>query len=139
MNDIFGRIVSLLVCIYLMFLFPLTYAKEESRIMQRTYLYSETAEFLDSIRNTGVIADRDLKVYLQKVAKTGEYRAVFLHKSESGMLDRNTEEICEVVQADGEYRLDYQDFIKVTVYRGEQMLFVYGGSVRAKNSREGTG
>lgn len=129
MNDIFGRVVSVLLCVWLMFFYPLWEAKKESVHMEKMYLYQETVRLVDHIRNTGVAASRDVENYLGRVAAMNSiYRVEISCVGKQG--GRNLLEELENVE---EQELAYNDFVKVVVEDGEgNMAVCYGGSVKAE-------
>ena len=55
MENAFGRIVSIMVCVVLMFIIPFMYAEKRTEYVQQLYVTEKTVEFVDSVRNTGRI------------------------------------------------------------------------------------
>lgn len=146
MNDILGKVFSVLLCAWLMFFYPLSAAKEENRQIERMYLYQETVRFLDNVCNTGVISERDMKNYLDKISRMNTlYQVKLTHESLIGEKEgeKKTEggiffqtytqtEIFEQLEAGLEYRMDYNDFIKIVIYNPQgNMTVCYGGSIKA--------
>lgn len=147
MNDIFGKVVSILLCAWLMFFYPLNAAKEENHQLERMYIYQETVRFVDNICNTGIISDRDMKNYLDKISRMNTlYETSITHESlidnteeetagtEAGksFINHYQNEIFDILEQEEEYRLGYSDFIKIVVYNSEgNMSVCYGGSIKA--------
>ena len=147
MNDIFGKVVSVLLCAWLMFFYPLNAAKEENRQLERMYIYQETVQFVDNICNTGIISDRDMKNYLNKISRMNAlYEISITHESMTAAIEEETaeaedgkffishyqNEIFDILKEEEEYRLDYSDFIKIIVYNSQgNMSVCYGGSIKA--------
>ena len=159
MNDILGRVFSVLLCAWLMFFYPLNAAKEEIRQLDRMYLYPETVRFLDNICNTGIISDRDMQNYLDKINRMNTlYEVKITHESltnettenkkedeTADMLQKATEtkntvffqtytqtEIFEQLKEQLQYRMNYHDFIKIVLYNAQgNMIVCYGGSIKA--------
>lgn len=157
MNDILGRVFCVLLCAWLMFLYPLSAAKEENRQIERMYLYQETVRFLDNICNTGVISSRDMQSYLDKISRLNTlYQVTITHESLVGEnKDKNENEIevneqqketkrktlfqthtqieiFEQLKEGMEYQMNYNDFIKIVLYNSQgNMTVCYGGSIKA--------
>jgi hypothetical protein len=128
--------------VWLMFLYPLNQAKEESRQLERMYFYQETVRFVDSVRNTGVIEADDMEAYLEKMySGTGRYEVELMHESAVGVgadeeiFSRKwyNEDIYAALETDQKYRMNQNDFLKVTVYEDEKMILCYGGCIRAED------
>lgn len=151
MNDILGKVFSILLCAWLMFLYPLSMAKEENRQIERMYLYQETVRFLDNVCNTGVIADQDMENYMGKISRMNTlYQIAITHERltdrkedeikpeeteiENGNIFQihNQKEIFELLKEQQEYQLNYNDFIKIVIYNPQgNMVVCYGGSIKA--------
>ena len=158
MNDILGKVFSVLLCAWLMFLYPLNVAREENRQIEQMYLYQETVRFLDNICNTGVISDRDMQNYLDKISHMNTlYQVNITHESLMGEnKDKNEDkvgaanvpqeetksetffqthtqtEIFEQLREGLEYQMNYNDFIKIVIYNSQgNMSVCYGGSIKA--------
>ena len=126
MSDIFGKVIAVILCALLMFLYPLNVAKEENRQIERMYLYQETVRFVDSICNTGIILDRDMKNYLSRIHSMNTLYDVKITE------DSHDGRIFELLNQQSEYKLDYSDFIKVVIWDEKgNMVVCYGGSVKA--------
>ena len=63
MSDILGRVFTILLCAWLMFLFPLMEVQRQCIQTETMYLYQETVYFVDGVRNTGEIRHTDRKNY----------------------------------------------------------------------------
>ena len=157
MNDILGKVFSILLCAWLMFLYPLSAAKEENRQIERMYLYQETVRFLDNICNTGTISSRDMQNYLDKISRMSTlYQVKITHeslegenkdknedKTEANVLQKELksevffqthtqEEIFEQLKEKLEYQMNDNDFIKIVIYDSQgNMTVCYGGSIKA--------
>lgn len=148
MNDIFGKVISILLCAWLMFIYPLNAAKEESSQIERMYIYQETVRFVDNICNTGIISDKDMKNYLNKISSMNTlYDVSITHDSrisDTEKKDLETEglsvsyhesRIYETLKEQQEYKLGYSDFIKIVIYNEKgNMTACYGGSVKAEEN-----
>lgn len=139
MGDILGKVIAIFLCVYLMFFYPLVAAREEREQLMRSYLYMETVNFIDSIRNTGVIKEKDLQHYLDEVAGSGKnfkvkitHRGMDVSEGERREVYFYNREIYEKIEADTYYQMDYGDFIKIVLENGQgNMVLCYGGSIKA--------
>lgn len=146
MNDIFGKVISILLCAWLMFIYPLNAAKEENSQMERMYIYQETVRFVDNICNTGVISDKDMRNYLNKISSMNTlYDVSITHDSrisddekeeletEGFYVSYYESQIFDALNEHQEYKLGYSDFIKIIIYNDKgNMTACYGGSVKAE-------
>ena len=109
LSDILGRVFTILLCAWLMFLFPLMEVQRQCIQTEKMYLYQETVYFVDGVRNTGEIRHTDRKNYYDKTE-----------------LAETTEET---------YHLAYYEFIRVIVLdENGNSVVCYGGSVKAEDS-----
>lgn len=146
MNDILGKVVSILLCAYLMFFYPLNVMRDENRQLEKMYLYSETIEFIDGIRNTGILHSRDMIKYMDKVSSMGElYHMQIMHKSTIISEDEQrilsninyNEQISRVLEKENQYLVQYNDFVKIVIMdKDENLIVCYGGSVKADHSEK---
>ena len=124
-----------------MFLYPLNTVKEEEKQLERMYLYQETVQFVDDVRNTGWILSEDMEDYLGKISGMNTlYDIKITHESAvTGDEPENTyqlstfkNEIFDRLDKDKKYELNYQDFIRIVICdTDENMVICYGGCVKA--------
>lgn len=139
MGDVFSKVISILLCVWLMFLWPLYQAEEESKQMERLYLYQQTVEFVDGIRNTGEIREEDFRHFQERIARMNHrYQAEFTGKEASGQEEEfyagtfYTKDLENYFHAEKIYMLSYNDFVKVVITDEEEnMVVCYGGGVKA--------
>ncbi len=133
MNDVFGKVFAILLCVWLMFLYPLQETKKESMKLEKMYLYQETVRFVDNIRNTGVIDSRDMEKYMQKVhGMNQKYQIQISYYSDSRQQD-----VLEILKSSDVCQMSYRDFLKIILEDIDGNLVVcYGGSVKAIQEEE---
>lgn len=133
MNDVFGKVFAILLCIWLMFLYPLQETKKESIKLEKMYLYQETVRFVDNIRNTGIIDSRDMEKYMQKVHSMNQkYQIQISYYSDSMQQD-----VLEILKSSDVCQMSYRDFLKIILEDTDGNLVVcYGGSVKAIQEEE---
>ena len=59
MSDAFGKIFAVFICVYLMFIAPITYMQKESQRLEETYILTETSIFVENVKNTGIISKEE--------------------------------------------------------------------------------
>jgi len=142
MSDAFSKITAILLCVFMMFIIPVFYMREESERLKQTYILAEVTSFVDGVRNTGILGREDYGKLEQEIfAMGGGYNIELEHSkhihSETGeeveyFIDRYyTEQILEHFALDEEYKMSKNDYIKIVVYdRKGNVIAWYGGSVR---------
>lgn len=126
MNDSYGRIVSIWIGCILMFLLPVSFYAWQQVQLEQMYILTETAYFVDSVRNTGRLTSTMMKDYEDKLSfGTNSYIIELEH---AGMTYRNpkygyepqrecyyTMQIREILENTGEYDFHQEDFFLVRV------------------------
>lgn len=142
MGDAFSKITSILLCVVMMFIIPVFYMREESERITQTVILDEVTDFVDGVRNTGIISREDY-LRLEKVLYNlgGAYRIEMVHSShiydeggESVLYfesENHKEQIMEEFQAGRDYFLSKYDYLRVVVRdRNDSVIAWYGGSVK---------
>lgn len=126
MNDTFGKIVSIWIGCVLFFLLPVSFYAGEQERLEKQFILTETACFVDSVRNTGRLTDSMLEEFERKlVALSGLYQVklehacnVYASLQDHYSLEQDcyyTKQIREKLEQDGEYFFCQGDFFKVSV------------------------
>lgn len=147
MQDAFGSVVAfILLCIMLFFAPTLYLAVRQDNIIQNKVNY-ETADFVNSIKNSGNITKRTYEDFLKNLDRTGniyEIKMQHIHKVVNPMTDDNgtlildeNEEVKssisyystyesdilkELYEGRGTYHLNKEDYISVKVVNRNQTL-----------------
>ena len=142
MSDAFSKITSILLCVCMMFIIPVFYMSEEADRIKQTRIIEEVTEFVDGIRNTGILSREDYS-RLEKVLFSlgGGYRIEFVHSfhayDESGeevqyfIGENHTPQIMEQFEAGGEYYLSQYDYLRVVIKdRDNHVIAWYGGNIK---------
>lgn len=142
MSDAFSKITSILLCVCMMFIIPVFYMSEEADRIKQTRIIEEVTEFVDGVRNTGILSREDYS-RLEKVLFSlgGGYRIEFVHSfhdyDESGeevqyfIAENHTAQIMEQFEAGQEYYLSQYDYLRVVIKdRDDNVIAWYGGSVK---------
>lgn len=96
--DSFGKIVELLVTVILLFLVPVYYLSLRQDAVCRTKVQTETAYFVDSVRNQGYLTRNMYELFLRTLDQTGQVYSVELTYYKR----------VEVQDEDGEYETHYE-------------------------------
>ena len=142
MSDAFSKVTSILLCVCMMFIVPVFYMREEAERIKQTRILEEVTEFVDGIRNTGILSREDYS-RLEKVLFSlgGGYRIEILHSfrsyDESGekvqyFTDKNyTAQIMERFESGEEYYLSQNDYLRIVIKNSmNNVIAWYGGSVK---------
>lgn len=63
----FGKIVSILIAVVLLFLCPIQYMAQKQDILMQQYVTTETSYFIDSSRNLGYITKQMYEEYMRRI------------------------------------------------------------------------
>lgn len=63
----FGKIVSILIAVILLFLCPTQYMAQKQDILMQQYVTTETSYFIDSSRNLGYITKQMYEEYMRRI------------------------------------------------------------------------
>ena len=142
MSDAFSKITSILICVFMMFIIPVFYMKEEAERLKQTYILEELTSFVDGVRNTGIIGREDYGRLEQELFALGDsYDVELMHSrhmfDETGVEVRYfgeqyyTAQILENFQKGEDYYLSKNDYLRVVIYNSnDEVVAWYGGSVR---------
>ncbi len=140
MSDVLGKVFSVLLCVVLMYIYPLHATREESMQLERMYIYQEAVRFLDSVRNTGKISSEDWILFERKIKNmTGLYEIQLTHEKITGESEQTKVtydyyyhgQIMEQLELENIYFLGYNDFIKIVITdKNGNMTVCYGGGIK---------
>lgn len=142
MSDGFSKIVAILLCVMMMFIVPVFYMREEAERVKQTRILEEVTDFVDGVRNTGILSREDY-LRLDKLLYNlgGGYRIELQHSfhiyDETGASvlyfesENYEQQILEEFQAGNEYYLSKYDYLRVVIKdRNDDVIAWYGGSVK---------
>lgn len=145
MNDNFGKVVSILIAVVLMFIVPVIFYMERQENLKQTYIMTETVYLVDAVRNKGRLTKDMYETFLDRLRMLGGlYEADlqhihFTHKipEERYVVQEDsyyTRQITEALYQEGEYIFDLGDFFQMEVSLNEHGLktpvIYYGGSIK---------
>lgn len=125
----FEKIIELMITVVLLFLVPLQYTGAKADVVNRTYIMTETAYFVDAVRNTGQMTEQMYKEYLKKLTVSQQVYDIelthykkLLNETEEGFETYYhgvyTKEILEELFSEGgSYELLPGDFFCIRVNR----------------------
>lgn len=130
MGDSLSLVFSMMVAVLIMFLFPMMDSWERQDDLSYMAAYTATVDFVDGVRNTGVLTRSMLNSFTGRLAATGNsYDIVMEHReykvvpsptggSEVVYLNHYTTEIDQAivpVSSSGEYYFNKGDYFYVSV------------------------
>lgn len=140
MNDAFGKVVAILISVYLMFIAPVTYMIEENGRTRDVYLLTIVTEFVEEVKNTGIITEEQYRIFSDRVSMAAATYDIKMVHSKHGyniVLEEQvfnevnvfTEEIEEILLNEGQYYLKESDFFKVSICDSNNVskVFFAGG------------
>lgn len=160
MQDVLDKVIGFLLAAILLFGIPFLYFMERQEILEQSYLLTETAEFVDTVRIKGVLEKEVYEHFANKVgAASGIYEIKMICSKErleladgKIMLFQEKEyqsQLISEMDREGRCRFQKGDFFKVEIVKKtpgagirllkifvknleleEQMFVYYGGSIR---------
>lgn len=71
MSNSFGKIVSIFLCVLILFLYPLISISQKADAITQTIVLTETTNFVDAIKNNGYLSKSMYLEYIRKLDATG--------------------------------------------------------------------
>jgi len=142
MEDTFGKVVAIFICVFQMFLIPLYLYDKNMERVEQTYILSEITYYVDNFRNTGIIEQEQYENMRSRIySLSGGYDINVTHctyeedkQIESGESLNATyyeSNIEEELSRNGIYYLRQNDYINVYVENDKGgIVGFYGGSVK---------
>lgn len=130
MNDIFGKVCSILLAVVILFGMPLIYMNERAKTAEQLYLLTESTHFVDSVCNTGSISAQMLRsLYASLSERSAVYEVRLVHEQPEYVLDEESgaytrcmtyydeDDIWECVESGRDYLFSRGDFLLMVVQR----------------------
>ncbi len=142
MSDAFSKIAAIILCIFMMFIIPVFYMREESERLKQAYILEEITLYVDGVRNTGILNMEDYdRLVAQLFNLGGGYRIELAHSKhiydETGATVNYfadtfyTAQIMEYFRMGNDYFLEKNDYLRIVIYDSDNNVVAwYGGSVR---------
>ena len=120
--DSFGRIIEIIVTVVLLFLVPVYYLSLKQDAVCRVQVQTETAYFVDSVRNQGYLTRNMYELFLKELDRTGQVYDVELTYYKK----------VEVKNEAGEYETHYESSRMEEFLSKEKAEFQKGGFFKAE-------
>lgn len=140
MDDIFGRVVTFILCSIIMFIVPVLIVQKSINNTRQMEVYNEVCEFVENAKNTGVI-DKDMyKRMTEKITsfvsgvKITMSCTRFVYEQDDKELtlakaDFN-DDILHSIENEKEYLMNIGDYLKVEALVGNEVICIYGGGIK---------
>lgn len=122
--DYFGRIMEMLVLVILLFFVPLSYMAAKNEMLCQTYVATETAYFVDSVRNIGFLDLQMYETFVKKLAVTKVPYEIKMSHYKARV--REQEELEEEILYLPYYEGAYQEEVLEEILQAEQYFFHKG-------------
>lgn len=133
--DSFGRIIETFVTVILLFIVPIQWMAYQQDLICETVLMTETAYFVDAVRNTGILDQNMYQTYMKKLQSTHHiydmemihYHTVFIPNEEEDTYRKEYEctyqtELLDLLNKQGQYYFSEGDFFVVIVKNQDQTM-----------------
>lgn len=133
MDDVFSKIVAIILGSIIFFVLPLEFVSERQNNMVQTYAYSETMSFVNQICNKGIVYETDYIKYKNKLLKTGKIlSAEITHiPGEEESVNDFTNQFEKKLSEEHCYKMKKGDFIRIEVMdEKDNPLIFYGGKIK---------
>lgn len=126
MGDAYGKVIAILLASVLMFLIPVLYISERQETAAQSYVLTETAYLVDSVRNTGVLTEGMYREYEKRLCALEHlYEIQLMHAAypiyenggrfETKQERHYSEEIKETLRETGCYYFLMDEFFRIEV------------------------
>lgn len=142
MEDIFGKIVAVFLCVTQLFLLPVYLYGENLKRAEQTYIIAEITYYVDNVRNTGIIDEKQYNNMRDKIYSLGQkYSINIIHSTHIADKEGDRaiyfndmqyeEQIENALDDNGVYYLEKNDYFYIQVDdKAGNMVACYGGSVK---------
>lgn len=140
MEDTFGKVVAIFLCVLQLFFIPLYVYRENVKQVEQTYLLSEITYNVDNFRNTGIIEESQYNNMRSRIyALSGNYKIKLVHcthtMGEEGKVFYDTmffeSDIEDELEKNSVYYLEKSDYLNVYIEdKNGNLMGCYGGAVK---------
>lgn len=133
MDDVFSKIVAIILGSIIFFVLPLEFVSERQKNMVQTYAYSETMSFVNQICNKGIVYEADYIKYKNKLLMTGKILSVEITHipGEAESVNDFTNQFEKKLSEERCYKMKKGDFIRIEVMdEKDNPLIFYGGKIK---------
>ncbi len=139
MSESFGKITAVIISVYLMIIAPVCLLKKQSDCVRSMYIYDETEQFCNAIRNTGNISPGMYESFMGKLYGTGgSYNLRIEHRTADDEY-YYSDDIIKTIESGSAYRLYIGDYVRVAVSTSEgdgtdRYVAICGGMIRDEDN-----
>lgn len=133
MDDALSKVVGIVMGCILLFIMPVIIEKSMQNRTIQTYVYSETVQFVDEIRNCGKISSERMQEYRDKLVLGEEIleMEIMIISAEPGKReDQYTAQIMSELEINRQLKVCIGDFVRVRIWKSRELFADYGGRVR---------
>lgn len=141
MEQAFGRIVAVFTAVIMLFIAPLVINLQRQENLIHLAVMQHTVEFVDSVRNMGVLTEDMLFRYESQIRQLKGGLEIFMTHTQENIQEKNGQvevvqvlntecEIREALDTSGSYELQMGDYFRVEVKKPQSGFdgFLYGWS-----------
>lgn len=142
MEQAFGRIAAVFVAAFMFCIVPLLIVIQQKEGMLQLAIMQETVQFVDSVRNTGILTEEMYESYQNQIRRLqGGLEVLMVHTKQSIHIGANgvervqklctEKEITSYLSSREYYSFSKGDYLRVEVQKQNAGVYVYyGGSIR---------
>lgn len=139
MENSFGKIISILLLVVLIYIVPLKYYMEKNQALEELYVSTKTIELVDSVRNTGFVTKDMYEQYLSLINKMNKLynvkleHIIYLNSDEKGFSEKQyATNIENDIYGNGIYTFKIDDYFKIQVKKASdnELVSYYGGYIK---------
>lgn len=130
MDNVLSKVVSIIIAAGLMVYIPFEYMNYYEKELAWLYITTDTIEFVDDLRNTGIASEVRYNQYTRRIHNIlgkDDIEIQALRKEEFITKD----EICEGLYCEGKFYFCVGDIIRVIVRDNDgKIIAIYGGRIK---------
>ena len=141
MENAYGKIISILLVSFMLFVLPVKYAAEKADSFEKMYVNTKTIEFVDAVRNTGFITEDMYAEYITGLSRLNGIYEIRMERFIYGVPDQfgniikeysKDEQIRVEINSGKIYQFAIGDYFKIQVFEKSSNTVVtyYGGYIR---------
>lgn len=133
MDDALSKVVGIVMGCILLFIMPVIIEKSMQNRTIQTYVYSETVQFVDEIRNCGKISSERMQEYRDKLVLGEEIleMEIMIISADPGKRENQyTAQIMSELEINRQLKVCIGDFVRVRIWKSRELFADYGGRVR---------
>lgn len=139
MENAFGKIISILLLVVLIYIVPLKYYMDKNQALEEMYVSTKTIELVDSVRNTGFVTKEMYDQYLSLIHNMNNLykikleHIIYLKSEEKGFREKQyVTDIENDLYSNGIYNFKIDDYFKIQVRKtsNNELVSYYGGYIK---------